>query len=174
MRAIRGVKDCTKIMSDTVLIFRHDKALWWLRIPTTSVTHEKRAVVATVVSPQRWHSVFPTNASTETELSQLQHSGLRRWSWSSRFSDLHTMISIPAPLLRSLRPACPPRCAVSPPTCLLSLWTGCHLHMRSLFCYPGWHQITNTHILSTMFHYFVLFFFLKYEIFQKHTQVSTA
>lgn len=162
--------------ADIVLIFRHTTRLWWLGIPTTSVTQEKCAVVATVVSPQSSHSVFPTNAFTQSWV-RCSSSSLRRWSWSSPLSDLHTMISISAPLLRSLHPACPlpdVQSHLPPPTCLLSLRTGCHLHMRSLFCYPGWHQITNTHILSTMFHYSVLFFFLKYERFQKHTQVSTT
>lgn len=159
---------------DIVLIFRHDKAPWWLRNPTTSVTHEKCAVVATVVSPQSSHSVFPTNAFTQTELSQMQQQRLEEVVWFLTplwppHHDFHLR-----PSAEVTAPSLPSHIAVSPPTCLLSLQTRCHLHMRSLFCYPGWHQITNTHILSTMFHYFVLFFFLKYEIFQKHTQVSTA
>lgn len=92
--------------ADIVLIFRHTTRLWWLGIPTTSVTQEKCAVVATVVSPQSSHSVFPTNAFTQSWV-RCSSSSLRRWSWSSPLSDLHTMISISAPLLRSLHPACP-------------------------------------------------------------------
>lgn len=56
MRAIRGGEG---LYQNNVFLCRYcshfqtyDKALRWLRIPTTSVTHEKCAAVATVVSPQ--------------------------------------------------------------------------------------------------------------------------
>lgn len=96
-----------------------------------------------------WHwfksscSVLPTNAFPQTQSckSDTAAAGLRRWS--SPLRDLHTEISNPAPLLRSLCPPSPPWCAVAPSTCLLSVLANLMLYTQGTYALSSAIQVFN-------------------------------